>query len=164
MSLERFKATLRQKIAEMKSTKSKAARIGIIEQQHYDDGTPVAYVAAIHEYGSPTNHIPPRPFFRPTIAEKQDNWKNVVRRLLKQGKSVEEVLALLGQRAASDVFQTLSELTTPPLALSTKIARNRKAHKGKNGRKRKPKAVSIKPLIDTKRLSSSIASDVVDKK
>lgn len=100
----------------------------------------------------------------PTIAEKQDNWKNVVKRLLKKGKSVEEVLALLGQRAESDVFQTLSKLTTPPLALPTKIARNRKAHKGKNGRKRKPKSVSIKPLIDTKRLSSSIASDVVDKK
>lgn len=166
--MSKFIDAIKKRIASFKAVKGKVARVGIIEHQHYDDGTPVAFVANIHEYGSPSNKIPARPFFRPTIAEKRDNWSKKVQRLLKQGKSPEEALELVGMQAAGDVFETLSELMSPPLAVSTKIARNRRAHKprkGKNGRliTPKPKAISIKPLIDTKRLSTSISSDVVEK-
>ncbi|OOF43037.1 hypothetical protein BKK51_12200 [Rodentibacter trehalosifermentans] len=63
---------------------------------------------------------------------------------------------------------TISEIESPPLALSTKIARNRRAHKPyqtKSGRWRKPrpKSISIKPLVDTGLLIASITSDLIDK-
>ncbi len=38
-------------------------QVGWFESAKYDDGTPVAGVAAIQEFGSAKNRIPPRPFF-----------------------------------------------------------------------------------------------------
>lgn len=157
--MSKFAHVLKKKLADFQAAKGKVARIGVIAEQHYDDKTPVAYVAAIHEYGSPQNNIPARPFFRPTISDKKSEWGKTMAKLLKQGKNTEDVLALTGQVAAADVVKTISELDSPPLALSTKIARNRKAHQGG----KKPKAISIKPLVDTGLLISSITSDVVDK-
>lgn len=166
--MSKFANVLKKKIADFQAVKGKVARIGVIKQQHYSDGMPVAYVAAIHEYGSPENHIPARPFFRPTISEKKEEWGKTMAGLLKQGKKAERALKLVGSAAAADVKIAISELDSPPLAQSTKIARNRRAHKPyitKSGRLRKPKPklISIKPLVDTGLLLESITSDVVDK-
>lgn len=161
---ERIKALLRKRIEQVKSAEKKVVRIGVVEHQYYDDSTPVAYVAAVQEYGSPTNNIPPRPFFRPTIAEQAKNWANVGRKKLKRGASGEDMLNAIGEQASSDIQQKISEITDPPLSLATKIARNRKAHKSKDGkRKRRPKAISIKPLVDSGLLHASISHQVVDK-
>ena len=158
--MSKLKEALKQRIQNIQEVKSKKVRVGIVGHQHYDDEnkTPVAYVAAIHEYGSPSNNIPPRPFFRPTIAEKKGEWVELVCQSLKHGASLENALDSVGLRASADVFETLSNVASPPLALSTKLARNRKAYK--NGGK--PKAISIKPLYDTGLLQASISFEVVD--
>ena len=49
-------------------------RVGFLENAKYPDGTPVAMVAAIQDYGAPGAGIPPRPFFRNMIADKQREW------------------------------------------------------------------------------------------
>ncbi|WP_237184455.1 hypothetical protein [Rodentibacter caecimuris] len=72
--MSKFAKELKKRIAGFKAGKGKVARVGVIENQHYDDDTPVAYIAAVHEYGSESNNIKPRPFFRPTISEKQKEW------------------------------------------------------------------------------------------
>lgn len=141
-------------------------KVGIVEHQHYDDGTPVAYVAAIHEYGSPSNNIPPRPFFRPTVVAQKKNWAGIGKQILQNGGTVEDMLDSVGSSAAGDIFETISNIDSPPLALSTKKARNRKAHQQTDEHKKnkkKPKAISIKPLEDTKFLIHSISHIVVDK-
>jgi hypothetical protein len=46
-------------------------QVGFMENADpYPDGTPVALVAAVQEFGSPSNGIPPRPFMRPAVAER----------------------------------------------------------------------------------------------
>ena len=124
---------------------------------------PVAYIASIHEYGSPSNNIPPRPFFRPTVATQKKTWAGIGKQVLQNGGTVEDMLDLVGSRAAGDVFETISNIDSPPLALSTKKARNRKAHQQAAKYGKKPNAVSIKPLVDTKLLIHSISHIVVDK-
>ncbi|AHG75433.1 hypothetical protein X808_9100 [Mannheimia varigena USDA-ARS-USMARC-1296] len=159
----KFKAALEARIKSLKAAKNKVVKIGIVEQQQYEDGTPVAYVAAIHEYGSPSNNIPPRPFFRPTISAQKQAWANIGKQILQNGGSAEEVLDSVGDRAKSDIFETISNIDAPQLAISTKKARNRKAHQQAAKYGKKPNAVSIKPLVDTKLLIHSIGYVVVDK-
>lgn len=159
----KFINALKKRIDAIETGKGKVARVGVIENQHYDEDTPVAYIAAIHEYGSPSNKIPPRPFFRPTISKKSKAWASLGSDLLRKGISTDNALKLIGEAAAGDIVETISELDSPPLALSTKIARNRRAHAPtKSGRKRRPKSVSIKPLVDTGLLIRSISSTVLD--
>lgn len=158
MALDKFKKALQERIEQARIAKSKVVKVGVVEHQHYDDDTPVAYVAAIQEYG--TAHIPPRPFFRPTIAEKKKEWAKDVVNGISAGAAALDVLELVGMKAASDVKEKIGEITSPPLALSTLKARNRKAH---NQSKSKPKAISIKPLIDTGLMQDSISSIVEDK-
>ncbi|OOF43038.1 hypothetical protein BKK51_12205 [Rodentibacter trehalosifermentans] len=69
--MSKFAKELKKRLADFREGQGKAARVGVIAQQHYNDETPVAYVAAIHEYGSESNNIKPRPFFRPTISENR---------------------------------------------------------------------------------------------
>ncbi|KAG1305014.1 hypothetical protein G6F62_015645 [Rhizopus arrhizus] len=49
-------------------------RVGFLENAKYPDGTPVAMVAAINEFGRPDHNQPPRPFFRRMIEEKHKGW------------------------------------------------------------------------------------------
>lgn len=156
--LDKFRQALRKQIQAIKGSENKVARVGVVENQHYPDtNIPVAYVAAIQEYGSPSQNIPPRPFFRPTIANQQGNWAKIAKYLFQQGKTSEQVLEAVGLRAAADIQETISEITAPPLSLATKKARNRKAMKSK------AKAVSIKPLVDSGLLIASINSVVADR-
>ena len=50
------------------------AQIGFPSGINYEDGTSVAYVAAIQEFGAPAVGIPARPFIQPTVKEKKDTW------------------------------------------------------------------------------------------
>ena len=47
-------------------------QVGFFETAVYPDGTPIAYVAAIQEFGH--GAIPPRPFLRPAAADNKDKW------------------------------------------------------------------------------------------
>ncbi|KEZ23184.1 hypothetical protein HS327_00790 [Glaesserella parasuis] len=49
---DKFRKALQAKIDNLSAAKNKVAKVGIVEHQHYDDNTPVAYVASIHEYGA----------------------------------------------------------------------------------------------------------------
>ena len=53
---------------------NKQVRAGFLEGATYPDGTPVALVAAVHEFGAPAKNIPARPFFRAAIAQNKDKW------------------------------------------------------------------------------------------
>ena len=55
----------------------KVGRVGYFENSKYEDGTSVAYVATIQEYGSPAQGIPPRPTMRPTVANNWQSWKAI---------------------------------------------------------------------------------------
>jgi len=139
----------------------KVGKVGWFKGAKYADGTQVAYVATIQEYGVPEKNIPPRPTMRPTVSAKQNEWKNISEQLIKgildNGGSIEKVLDAIGQRAAGDIRETIRTLQSPPLKQSTIDARlSKKADKTTLG-------LLSKPLIDSKILLNSLTSVVEDK-
>lgn len=65
--------TLKDNIVVLK-TESGTWFAGIDSTSKYEDGTSIALVAMVHEYGSPSRGIPARPLFRPT---RQKMLKNI---------------------------------------------------------------------------------------
>lgn len=107
-----------------------------------ESGTPVALVAAVHEFGS--QHVPERSFLRAGIRDGADQQVRLNRRNLaavaRNEMSVQEALGQLGEMAVSQVKQTIASGDFVPLKEAT-IAR-----KG-----------SSAPLIDTGQMHQSVA-------
>lgn len=103
------------------------AQAGWFPEAKYDDGTPVAYVMNIHEYGAPAVGIPPRPFFRQAISSYQATWNKNLRDGVKaaiSGKvSPENVLTAVGLQAAGDIKMELVGVSSPPLSKVTLLLR-----------------------------------------
>jgi len=98
-------------------------KTGFMESSKYEDGTPVAYVATIQEFGDPTRSIPPRSFMRTTISEQRNNWNKLSEQLMRSvsaGKiSLEQAMDMLGQQAAGDIRHMISQIQEPPLTQTT---------------------------------------------
>lgn len=127
----------------------KVAKVGWFEKSKYPEppNTPVAYVATIQEFGYPAKNIPPRPFMRPTVAQKSVEWKEIAKRgaeaVLKSNATAATVMEAIGLKAAGDIRKTISQIFSPPLKPATIAARlAKRADKKTVGR-------LDKPLIDT---------------
>jgi len=138
-------------------------KVGFLENASYPDGTPVAMVAMIQEFGAKIQraagqitiyrmmnksgtgfarkgrfvpqskanfasthshdayeiNIPPRPFFRTMIAQNKDSWAPTAAALLKQGKSPDEVLDIMGELLAGQLRASIIAMKSPPNAPST---------------------------------------------
>jgi phage gpG-like protein len=148
----------------LKNLEGKVAKVGWFEKSRYPESPniPVAYVAAIHEYGYPSKNIPARPFMRPTIAAKQTEWRSTVERgaraVLEGNATIENVMETIGQEAAGDIRKTISQIFSPPLKPATVAARVARY-------KNQSKIGSLtKPLIDTGLLNESLTNIVTDEK
>ena len=112
----------------VKGFAGKSIKVGWFESSKYEDGTPVAYVASIQEFGH--GAIPPRPFMRTTTAEKSAEWAKTAETLVKRvtaGKMDPAAAAeVLGGKAAGDVRKKIASIKAPPLALTTLILRKKK--------------------------------------
>ena len=148
------------KLKALTQSQNEVGKVGWFESAKYEDGTPVAYVAAIQEFGSPERSIPPRPFMRPTIQEKQNSWQSLAasgaKAIIAGTQTISSVLDALGQRAAGDIRRTISKITSPALAMSTLRARASR-------KKTTIGAVSRKPLVDTGTMIQSLTSTVEPK-
>ena len=95
---------------------SLSAEVGIFEDARYPEGESVAQRAYWHEYG---RGVPERPFFRPTIAEKQQEWSDLAtkgaQKVLEAEITPEQFFETLGALAAGNVKETISALRDPPL-------------------------------------------------
>jgi phage gpG-like protein len=132
--------------ARLKAEHSKI-NVGVPGSQKETDGTPVALIAAVHEFGSPAQGIPERPFLRTTIQENRGKYVQLNRRnlvaVLNGKMTVEQALGQLGEVAKGDVQLHIASGTFAPLKAAT-IKR-----KG-----------SMSPLIDTGQLRQSITWEV----
>ncbi|HHK5577007.1 TPA: hypothetical protein ACQUH6_001816 [Neisseria polysaccharea] len=140
---DRFRRHLSELAAQAATGK---VRVGIIEQANYDgsDGESVAQVAFWNEYGTAT--VPPRPFFRNTIAEHKDEWpKQAAEMLEANGGDVRQALADMGEVVKGQIKMTIQDFREPPNAAATV----------------KQKGFD-KPLIDTGTLWRSIDCEVAD--
>lgn len=133
-------------------------KVGWFKLSQYEDGTPVAYVATIQEYGYPEGNIPARPMLRPTIISKKKKWAKMAEQgakdILNGGSTIDSVLEKIGQSAAGDARKTITAITEPPLSPLTIQARLAK-------RSNKTKVGNLtKPLVDTGLLLNSLTNVV----
>jgi hypothetical protein len=145
----------------IKEIDKKAIRVGWFPSSKYPNNGPyVAEVALIQEMGSPSKHIPPRPFIRPTITNNKLVWQKILveklKTALKSGQTPVLALQLVGEKAAGDVRQTISTIFTPPLSPKTIKAR---VNKYKN---KKVVGNLYKPLIETGYMLATCSSEVVE--
>jgi len=99
--------------------KAASVRVGFLEGSTYPDGTSVALVAAINEWGQTRIHPnqPPRPFFRRMIKEKSPEWPQAIAGLLVANDyDAEKVLALTGAAIAGQLQQSIVDFVDPPLS------------------------------------------------
>lgn len=92
--------------------------VGFLRDATYPDGTSVATIASIQEFGD--GKIPPRPFFRLMVAEKSGSWPEAIRLNLKATDyDAHKTLDRMGQGVKSQLQDSIKTLTDPPLAPST---------------------------------------------
>jgi hypothetical protein len=117
---DKLEAALRE-IAK-KVSKPGTLRAGFLEGATYPDGTTVATVAAMQEFG--TKKIPARPYFRNMIAAKSDEWAPVIGQLLPQNDyDAPKVLAIIGEGIKGQLQQSIADTTQPPLSPVTLMLR-----------------------------------------
>lgn len=136
----------------IRATKGLGVSVGFFASAKYEDGTPVAYVAAVHEYGLGS---PQRAFMRPTIAANGEAWTKAVVGMLKKDSNPFNALTLMGTLAMGDIQTAIATLTSPPLSEATLYARQH--------RKSPPPNKSKKPLVDTRYMLPSVQYEVIKK-
>jgi hypothetical protein len=115
-------AKLADKLRDMARLMSNASsvKVGFLAEAKYPDGTPVAMIAAIQDYGAPSVGIPPRPFFRNMVAARKGEWPDAIRALLKaNGYDALRTLQQTGEAIAGQLRQSIIDTNEPPLAEST---------------------------------------------
>jgi len=104
-------------------------RVGFMEGATYDDGTSVAMVAAIQNYGAPGRKIPPRPFFTTSIEQNSGDWPNTLKRALKDTDyDAKAALGVLGEEIVGQIKQAIIETNAPPLSPVTVMLRGMRHH------------------------------------
>jgi hypothetical protein len=133
---------------------NKQVKVGFFESSVYPTGETVAEVAAQNEYGNPEEHIPARPFLRPTIANKKAEWAGIVNGLIRQGIQtgvMPDVLETVGLAMQGDIVQAIADVQEPSLSKRTLAARQSRGND------------STKPLNDTGYMIASVQS-IVDRR
>lgn len=121
-------------------------RVGFLEGATYPDGTSVALVAAVQNFGSPSRGIPPRPFFSNMIAQNKDTWGERLAAILKaQNMDAKRALELMGAGIAGQLRESIVNTNAPPLAPATIEAKGFDT-----------------PLIDTAHMLQSVDYEVVE--
>lgn len=115
---DKLQAELQRIAGEVKS--AERVQIGFLEGATYPDGTPVAMIAAIQNWGAPKANIPPRPFLTDVIVEKSPEWGPATAELLKQNNyDAAATLAKVGEAVAGQIRESITKFNGVPLAPST---------------------------------------------
>jgi len=138
---------------EKKLSKNTSVKVGFLSGATYPDGTSVAMVAAVNEYGkTETNEKgdvviqPPRPFMRNTVAKRTKAWvKNLATAIKATNYDIPASFKLVGQGMKEDVQNSIRTFRDPPLKEATIKAKG-----------------FAKPLIDTSHMLNSVDYEVVD--
>lgn len=110
------------RLAEMATRVSRPGtlRVGFLEGATYPDGTPVALVAAVQNFGAPSRGIPPRPFFSNMVADEQAGWPSTLAQLLRRTDyDGEAALRLMGEIIRGQLQQAIRDFEGAPLAPET---------------------------------------------
>lgn len=155
--------------------RAKAVRVGFLENATYPDGTKVAMVAAIQEFGAPRAGIPPRPYFRTMIAKESPTWGVKVAATLKAyDNDALSALEAIGLGIESQLRESIIEVNSPALSEVTLMLRMMRSQdqslvvtgktvaiaRARVAAGERAQGVNTKPLDDTGHMLNSVASEV----
>jgi hypothetical protein len=146
---------LRKRMAAAKRSYAKVGVVGDAAGEQREGEVTNAMIAAVHEYGSPSQGIPQRSFiggaFDKHLDENTETIKKLVGGIYDGKMDAERALGIIGLKAASDTkkFVTVGAEVPPPNAPSV-LERKQAMGEG-----------NPRTLIDTGRLITSITHDVV---
>ena len=108
-----------------KVTEVDQVRIGFFGDAKYPNGTLVANVAAMNEYG--TSKMPARPFFRNMIAEKSPGWAASLGHIAANNRlHMASTMWQMGEGIAGQLQDAIVAFDSVPLADSTVEAKGSK--------------------------------------
>jgi hypothetical protein len=151
-------------------------RVGWLENAKYPDGTPVAMVAAIQNFGAPSRGIPPRPTISKLVADKSDEWGPALAEILKANEwNGAYSLSILGEGMVGQLRQEIVDVSEPALSPVTLMLRKMFGNNPQDIRGRDVGeaarrvaagedygGVSTKPLVWTGHMLASIDKEVND--
>ncbi len=141
--------------AAAKGLRKSQGKVGWFPSAVYPDGTPVALVASVQEFGSPSKGIPPRLGMRETQATKQGEWRTVsegaVAGILAGTVAPAHLMEALCLKAEGDLREHITKVQTPALKPATIRARQRRSASGE---------ASSKPLNDTGYMLATLTSEI----
>lgn len=130
---------------ELKALKGMSVEAGFFESAKYDDGTAVAAVATVHEFG--LGHVPARPFMRVAEREAQKDLVNLMKKgvpAVAEGRlSADALFTRIGGVMVGAIQDAIAHGSHAPLAESTKAAKG-----------------FATPLVDTARMLQSVTQRV----
>ena len=139
---EKLKAALEELASRVGDAQT--LQVGFMEGASYPDGTSVAMVAAIQNYGAPAANIPARPFFSGMVKEKSPTWGSTLGKILVHEQyQAEQAMDGMGEVIAAQLQDSIQQLETPALAPATVAAKG-----------------FANPLIDTGHMLNSIQYSV----
>lgn len=154
---------------------ARSVKVGFLAGATYPNGTSVAMVAAIQEFGAPRAGIPPRPFMRPTAQARAGDWgREMVAALAASNGDATRALSMVGESAAGDIRMAIAALYSPGLSPVTLMLRKMKAETPglkvtrtvvEQARQRvldgeSTSGVSTKPLVETGLLINAVEYEV----
>jgi hypothetical protein len=138
-------------------------RVGWFDASKYDNGQPIAGIAAVQEFGSEKNKIPPRLGMRETFDMKKADFANTAKTIstmvMRGQMQPDNVMEAVTQAAAGAMRERISKISSPALNEKTVAARKRRLA---NGGKTATSGIT-KPLVDTGLLLGTLNSEVISK-
>lgn len=146
---------IKKAVSKIKGIQTKA---GFFGSSKYEDGTSVASVAIMQEYGVPQNNTPPRAFMRPAKINNENKWKNTFQRTMMNAfadGNFSKPFEIIGMVVQGDIKKAIKDVTAPALKESTVRARLRGKKQGKS-----VSPTITKPLIDSGYMLNSVQYEV----
>lgn len=139
-----------KKLADMKLS----VKAGIFANATTTDGKSIAEYAIYNEFGTAT--VPPRPFMRTTVKDKQIKWYKVITAAVLQGNfrdkaTWKRAVVLCGESMKADIQNTIQNGSFAPNAPATVEAKTRKG-----------KVEPDHPLIDTGQMLAAVNYEVIE--
>lgn len=165
-------AKLEAHLAELakKYGEASAVKVGFLENATYPNGTPVAMVAALNNFGAPSRGIPPRPFFSNMIEKHGGEWGGNLADLLERtGGDAHLALELMGEHIEGQLRQEIVDTFEPANSPVTNLLKQRFPMGGQTfadvlqARADVARGVTApagKPLVHTGVLLASVDSEV----
>ena len=112
-----------QEIAQRLSTGA-TVEVGYFPDAMYPDGTYVAFVAALSNFG--TGKAPPRPFFSNAVVKHSPEWPEQIAKLLKANDmNAAQSLGQMGAVIADEITQSIFDFDSVPNSPVTDLLKQR---------------------------------------